>query len=307
MNIHLRCCLLVLLSFALLMPADFLAAQQDVAPDAYWRKFDQRFPEIAGQGQTIWEKAGEIAALQLGSKDDNNYNTTQTLIFQALAVHERDKVIARKRATTSEENDWIKSRREASMRFEQNVAQIKQLRKKPEDQLTQADMTRLLRASVAMMQYIYDAQLQAQEAFFEDVINENQKLREAQARRERSQPDSNPDASADADKDTSTRPAKNGEYRCYLHSNRIRVGGNYAYDDNHVSITGAIRNDTDKPARFEFKAVAMRSGNRPVGFKVVKTQLIRPGDSHEIDVHVPVEHSAYVRGVDMRDVRVTFE
>lgn len=279
---------------------------QDDKTDPYWHQFDERFPEIAGKGETLWDKAAQIAALQVDEEDEDAFATRQNLVFQALAVNERDHAIMRKKAKTKAEHEWILSRRDAARQFEKDVETIKALRAKAEDQLTQADIEQLLQASVSLMRYIYEAQLQANESYFESVIQENQGLREKLAEAEQ-QPEVSPEPETESDPSGSSREATRGDFKAYLQTNRIRITSDDRrkdYDRNHVQITGAIKNQTDKPARFKFQVVALRSNKQVIGLKTIETPIIAPGDVHEIDARMAVEHAAYVRNVDMRKVQV---
>ena len=293
-------CLLVLLLTGLPSLA------QDAQADPFWKHFDERFPEIAGRGEELWNKAAEIAKLQVGEADESAFATRQNLVFQALAVNERDHTIMRKEAKTKAEHDYILSRRDAARQFEKDVETIKALRAKEDDALTQEDMTQLLQAGVSLMRYIYEAQIQANESYFESVILENQSLRDKLAEAQK-QPDPEPESETESNPSGGSRQADKGEFKAYLQTNRIRIDSDdrhSEYDRNHVQVTGAIKNQTDKPARFRFQVVGLRSNKQPVGLKTITTPVIPPGGVHEIDTRMAVEHSAYVRNVDMREVQL---
>ena len=282
------------------------AAQDDGKTDPFWTHFDERFPEIAGQGQTLWEKAGEIAKLQLGDTDQDAFATRQNLVFQALAVNERDHAIMRKEAKTKAEHDWILSRRDANRQFDKDVKMIKSLQEIPDGELTQADMKAMLRSSVSLMRYIYESQIQANERYFESVVLENQTLREKLAKAQDT-PAPKPEPETESNPAGSSRKAEKGDFKAYLQTDRIRIDsddGGHTYDRNHVQITGAIKNQTDKPAKFRFQVVGLRSNKQAVGLKTITTPVIPAGGVHEIDERMAVEHSAYVRSVDMREVTV---
>lgn len=296
-------CLFALLMFAL--PSQDMLAK-DTKPDTYWRNFDERYPEVAGKGQELWDKAAEIAALQVGEGDDEAFATRQNLVFQALAVNDRDHAIMRKEAKTKAEHDYILSRRDAANQFEKDVATIKALRAKPDDALSQADMKSLLEASVSLMRYIYEAQIQANESYFESVVQENQGLRDQLAQAQK-QPEAAPEPETESNPTASSRSAKKGEFKAYLQTDRIRIDSDdrkREHDRNHVQITGAIKNLTNKPARFSFQIVALRSNKQAIGLKTFQTPVIPANGVHEIDTRVAVEHSAYVRSVDMREVMI---
>ena len=296
-------CLFALCLMSLHGPESFAQAEKS---DPYWRHFDERFPEIAGQGEELWNKAAEIAKLQLGEADDDAFATRQNLVFQALAVNERDHAIMRKKAKTKAEHEWILSRRDASRQFEKDVETIKALRAKDDDKLTQQDMTDLLQASVSLMRYIYEAQIQANESYFENVVQENQRLQGKLADAQK-QPETPTQQETESNPSSSSREAKKGDFKAYLQSDRIHIDVDERrnqYDRNHVQITGAIKNLTSKPARFRFQVVGLRADKRVVGLKTITTPVIPPNGVHEIDTKMPVEHSAYVRGVDMREVQV---
>lgn len=283
-----------------------VASAQDEKSDPFWRHFDERFPEIAGKGETLWQKASEIAKLQIDESDEEAFANRQNLVFQALAVNERDHAIMRKEAKTKAEHDWILSRRDAARQFDADVQTIKALRAKSDNELTQADMTQLIEASVSLMRYIYESQIQANESYFESVIQENQGLREKLAEADK-QPAPTPEPETESNPGSSSRKAMKGDFKAYLQTNRIVVSSDdnrKQHDTNHVQITGAIKNQTDKPARFSFQVVALRSNKQAVGLKTIQTAVIQPGGVHEIDARMAVEHSAYVRSVDMREVMV---
>ena len=280
---------------------------QDAKADPFWKHFDERFPEIAGKGEELWNKAAEIAKLQVGQADEEAFATRQNLVFQALAVNERDHAIMRKEAKTKAEHDWILSRRDAARQFEQDVETIKALRAKPNDALTQEDMTQLLRTSVSLMRYIYETQIQANESYFESVILENQRLRDRIRTTHEVPLDADTESETESNPSDSRRHANKGDFKAYLQTNRIRIDSDdrhSEYDRNHVQITGAIKNQTKKPARFRFQVVGLRSNKQPVGLRTITTPVIPPGGVHEIDTRMPVEHSAYVRNVDMREVQI---
>eukprot|EP00752_Nemacystus_decipiens_P013758 g12211.t1 len=298
------------------------AAQDGAKSDTYWRHFDERYPEIAGKGEYLWNKAGEIATLQVGEQDEEAFATRQNLVFQALAVNERDHAIMRKEAKTKAEHDWILSRRDASRQFEKDVETIKALRAKPEGELSQADMTQMLQASVSLMQYIYEAQIQANESYFENVVKENQALQDKLAKQQdqpavepkpesKPEPEAKPEPESESETESTpsggSREAEKGDFKAYLQPDRIKISGDNdqnEYDRNHVQITGAIKNQTNKPAKFRFQVLGLRSDKRVVGLKTITTPVIPAGGVHEIDERMAVEHSAYVRGVDMREVTV---
>lgn len=288
------------------------AFAQDEQSDPYWRQFDERFPEIAGKGEALWQKAHKIAALQVDEAEEEAFANRQNLVFQALAVNERDHAIMRKEAKTKAEHDWILSRRDAARQFEVDVETIKALRAKPDDELTQADMAQLIEASVSLMRYIYEAQIQANETYFEHVVQENQGLRDKLTDADK-QPAPTPEAVTETQTETesspsgSSRKAKKSDFKAYLQTNRITVSSDNNrkdHDRNHVQITGAIKNQTDKPVRFRFQVLALRSNKQAIGLKTIQTLVIQPGGVHEIDARMAVEHSAYVRSVDMREVMV---
>ena len=302
-NTHLL--LLIVLLASCLTGHSTLAQDGDKA-DPYWRHFDERFPEIAGQGQALWEKAGEIAKLQVGDTDEDAFDTRQNLVFQALAVNERDHAIMRKEAKTKAEHDWILSRRDANRQFEKDVKMIKSLQEIPDGELTQADVKEMLRASVSLMRYIYESQIQANESYFESVILENQTLRDKLAKAQDT-PAPKPEPETESTPSGGSREAKKSDFKAYLQTDRIRIDsddGGHTYDRNHVQITGAIKNQTAKPAKFRFQVIGLRSNKQPVGLKTITTPVIPAGGVHEIDERMAVEHSAYVRSVDMREVTV---
>ncbi|MEM9345080.1 MAG: hypothetical protein AAGB26_00555 [Planctomycetota bacterium] len=297
--------MLACLSVLILFGPQTLA--QDEKSDPFWRHFDERYPEIAGKGQELWDKAAEIAEFQVGDGDEDAFATRQNLVFQAMAVNERDQAIMRKRAKTKEEHDYILSRRDAARQFKKDVETIEAIRAKPDEEITQAEVKRLLDACVSLMQYIYEAQIQANEAYFESVIRENSELEDKLAEAEK-KPAPQPVAQETESKPSgSSRKAKKGDFKAYLQTNRIRIDSDdrrHDYDRNHVQITGAIKNQTDKPARFNFQVFGLRSDKTVVGLKTITTPVIAPGAVHEIDARMGVEHSAYVRSVDMRGVMV---
>lgn len=298
-------CLLVLSFLAL--PSVSVTAQ-DAEGDPYWRHFDERFPEIAGKGEALWQKASEIAALQVDEADEEAFANRQNLVFQALAVNERDHAIMRKKAKTKAEHDWILSRRDAARQFQVDVETIKTLRAKPDNQVTQADMKQLIEASVSLMQYIYESQIQANESYFESIIQENQGLRDKLADADQ-QPVPTPETETQTESNPSgeSRQAKKSDFKAYLQTNRIVVSSDdnrKEHDRNHVQITGAIKNQTNKPARFRFQVIALRASKQAIGLKTIETPVIQPGGVYEIDARMAVEHSAYVRSVDMREVMV---
>lgn len=303
-------CLLGLFILSLPSASASVNAQGDKT-DPYWRHFDERFPEIAGKGEELWGKAEEIAKLQVDSSEgEAAFATRQNLVFQALAVNERDHAIMRKEAKTKAEHDYILSRRDAAKQFEKDVETIKALRAKADESLTQEDMKILLQASVSLMQYIYEAQIQANESYFESVVQENQGLRDKLAEADK-RPAVAPEPETESNPSGSSRKAKKGDFKAYLQSNRIQIARDdddrnrrKDYDRNHVQVTGAIKNLTDKPARFKFQVVALRANKQAIGLKTITTPVIQPGGVHEIDARMPVEHSAYVRSVDMREVQV---
>ena len=313
MYLHIAPRLICLLALCLLTaPAVTVAAQHD-DNDLYWRQFDERFPEIAGKGEVLCQKAGEIAALQVDQSDEEAYASRQNLIFQALAVNERDHAIMRKKAKTKAEHEWILSRRDAAKQFEADVETLKALRTKADSELTQSDLTQLLEASVSLMQYIYESQIQANESYLDTVVQENQTLRKqlAEAKRlaeaEKQPAEVQPEPETQSDPKGNSRKANKNDFRIYLQTDRIRIGGQglgNEYDRNRVQITGAIKNQTDKPARFRFQIIARRSNRQAVGLKTIETPIIPPGGVHEIDARMAVEHSAYVRNVDMRSVQI---
>lgn len=277
-------------------------AQDEAVSDPYWHQFDQLYPQIAGRGEAIWTEAGRRAALQLGEDDSEAYRSLQRLIFQALAVVERDRKAISERTTDPQQRQWAQSRREAAAAFEKNMDTIKQLRAKPESELTQDDMTQLLRSTVAAMQYIYDAQMEAREVQLGQVVAEQEPVADAAAVTPPQQVEPTP---ADA------KPASGGTYKAYLQADRIRIddsggynAGRHSYNRNQVRAVGAIKNLTDHPTAYHFKIIAMRSGNRPIGMKTVETPVLQPGEVREIDEVVPVTESAYLRDVDMQDVRM---
>jgi hypothetical protein len=285
-----------------------VATAQDEKSDPFWRHFDERFPEIAGKGQELWDKAAEIAKLQIDEADEDAFATRQNLVFQALAVNERDHAIMRKEAKTKAEHEWILSRRDANRQFEKDVETMKALRAKADGDLTQADMQAIMQTTVSLMQYIYEAQIQANESYFESVVQSNEELREKLAEAEK-QPEAQPkpEPETESNPSGSSRKAKKGDFKAYLQSDRIRVDSDDRrsdHDTNHVQITGAIKNQTDKPARFRFQVYGLRADKRVVGLKTITTGVIPPGGVEEIDTKMAVEHSAYVRSVDMRDVTV---
>lgn len=303
-------CYLVVLS--LLMPCHSIVAQ-DAKGDPFWRQFDERYPELAGKGPALWEKAGQLAKLQLGQDEGEAFATRQNLVFQALAVNERDHVIISKKAKTREEHAWIASRRKANLQFQKDVDTIKALRAKADNTLTQDDMTQLLEASVSLMRYIYESQIQANEKYFESVVQENPTQRKTA---ESTKDETTSASDSDSPSQAGTRDAKAEDFQAYLQTDRIRIEddddddrgplnrGRNEYDRNHVQITGAIKNLTGKPARFTFQVVGLRANKSVVGLKTITTPVIAPNGVHEIDTKMPVEHSAYVRSVDMREVKI---
>ena len=291
-------------------------AAQDAKSDPFWQHFDERFPEIAGQAEALWAKAAEIAAVQFDpEKEPVAFASRQNLVFHALAVNERDQAIMRKEAKTKAEHDWILSRRDANRQFEKDVETIKTLRAKADGDLTQDDMKAILQTTVSLMQYIYEAQIQANESYLDSVVQDNQSLRDKLAEAENqleTQPKPKPETQTESNPSGSSREAKSGDFKAYLQSNRIvineedrpLVDRRKEHDRNHVQITGAIKNQTDKPARFRFQVYGLRADKRVVGLTTITTGVIPPGGVEEIDTKMPVEHSAYVRSVDMREVTV---
>lgn len=283
------------------------ASTQDAPSDPYWRQFDERYPEIAGKGEELWDKAAEIAALQVDEADEDAFATRHNLVFQALAVNERDHAIMRKEAKTKAEHDYILSRRDAAKQFKADAETIKAIRAKPDDQLSQDDVKTLLDATVSLMQYIYESQIQANELYFESVVEENHHLQEKLAEAQERPEPTPPEPATESNPSGSSREAEKGDFKAYLQTDRIKIDSDNRrneYDRNHVQITGAIKNQTDKPARFKFQVVALRANKQAIGLKTITTPVIQPGGVHEIDARMPVEHSAYVRSVDMREVMV---
>lgn len=326
---------LFLLGLLLSLPLNAAAAQDQGADEAqddadpYWRQFDERYPEIAGRGEELWQKAGELAVVRLGSRDAKGFDAKRSLFFQALSVHERDLALGHKHADTPEERAWIKARQEAAVRFEQNAALISAIRKKPTAELDEEDINRLVDAVVDVMKYIYDAQIESYESYFEGVVEENESLREqgsAEAEADdKTETDSPGTATTEPGKNNretgqdapgSLREALGSEYRAYLNADRIRIDSDddgrfrnrdndKTYDRSHVQVVGAIKNTSDKATRFSFKVVALRSRDRPIGLATVDTPPLQPGEVYEVDVTVPVENSAYLRGVDLRNVQAS--
>ncbi|MEM9109477.1 MAG: hypothetical protein AAGC72_05585 [Planctomycetota bacterium] len=298
---------LMLACLSVLTLCGLKAEAQGEKTDPFWRHFDERYPEIAGRGQELWDKSAEIAELQVGDGDEDAFATRQNLVFQAMAVNERDQAIMRKEAKTKEEHDYILSRRDAARQFKKDVETIETIRAKPDEEITQAEVKQLLDACVSLMQYIYEAQIQANEAYFESVIRENSELEDKLAEAQ-NKPTPQPVAQETESKPSgSSRKAEKGDFKAYLQANRIRIDSDdrrHDYDRNHVQITGAIRNQTGKPARFNFQVFGLRSDKSVVGLKTITTPVIPIGGVHEIDARMAVEHSAYVRSVDMREVIV---
>ena len=275
-------------------------AAQDAAPDdAFWKHFDERYPQVAGQGPSLWDRAGKLAEVQHHDTTSEGYLAAQRIIFQALAVNELDRAIVNAGVKTPEDKARVEARRKAYYQFKEDVDTIEKLRAKPAGDLSQDDMTALMRATVSAMRYIYEARIEADEAYFESVVEENDRLQSKVNSESKGPVD--PPTQPEAEDEPEGEQAMHGTYKAYLQGDRIR-DNDEGYDRNNIRVMGAIKNITDKPSRYSFKIVALRSNGEAIGMKTVKTPVLQPNEVHEVDVRLAVTHSAYFRRVDMRDV-----